>query len=94
MSQDRRVPAPKAQGRRQRQRLWNLIKSILICVQHARAPARGAGGLSRLRQSTVAAPSRGPADSGKDQTKWRKARKTPYETCAKHVGNMQGTVPR
>ena len=41
MRQDRRSTPRFPRGRRQRRRLWNLIKSILDGVWHARAPQGG-----------------------------------------------------
>ena len=51
MNQDMRRDRLMRKGRRQRRRLWNLIKSILIWIQHARpadlkASASAAGPLA------------------------------------------------
>ena len=48
--------------------------------------------MNRLRQSTGAAPSRGPADCVQDRTNTRKTRKTPHETYTDHVGNARNVT--
>ena len=90
MSQDRRSTSRFAQGRRQRRRLWNLIKSILNGVQHARAP-QGGRRIEQAspidRRSTKSRSSRLRTRLNEQAQGMQNALGNIYKICWKYAGN-------
>ena len=90
MSQHKRSTPDDPRGRRQRRGLWNLIKSILDGVQHARAP-QGGRRIEQAspidRRSTKSRSSRFWKRSNEMAQGMQNTLRNMYKTYGKYAGN-------